>query len=250
MPDILSQVLEIQGLGWLLLAVVVAGIVRGFSGFGAAMIIMPVAGTVLGPVGALTFLTMAELLGPLPNIPGALHNANRGDLVRLSLGAAIAMPLGVLALSHMSPIFFNWLVSLVVLGVLAALMRGWRYHGTLTPPLVAGAGALSGVLGGAVGIAGPPVIMFYMASSLSIAAIRANLLLFLTFIDLLLIATLAAYGLMETGPVVAGLVFSVPYMVANLVGGRLFGLGSERQFRAVAYGIIATSAILGLPVWH
>ena len=243
MPDILSQVLEIQGLGWLLLAVVVAGIVRGFSGFGAAMIIMPVAGTVLGPVGALTFLTMAELLGPLPNIPGALRNANRGDLVRLSLGAAIAMPLGVLALSHMSPIFFNWLVSLVVLGVLAALMRGWRYHGTLTPPLVAGAGALSGVLGG-------PVIMFYMASSLSIAAIRANLLLFLTFIDLLLIATLAAYGLMETGPVVAGLVFSVPYMVANLLGGRLFGLGSERQFRAVAYGIIATSAILGLPVWH
>ena len=42
MPDWASEVLAIDGLSWLLLAVCVAGTVRGFAGFGSAMIIMPV----------------------------------------------------------------------------------------------------------------------------------------------------------------------------------------------------------------
>ncbi|MCB1340024.1 MAG: TSUP family transporter [Pseudooceanicola sp.] len=250
MPDALADVLALPGLGWLVLAVSVAGVVRGFAGFGSAMVIMPVASTVLDPVAAITFMISVELLGPIPNIPGAWRAAARPDVARLTLGALIGLPLGVFALSRMPAELFGWLVSLAVLGLLAALMAGWRYRGRLTPRLTVGTGALGGALAGAVGLAGPPVIMLYMASLLPVAAIRANLTLYLVMIDLLMISVLAAFGLLQAGAMIAGLLLSVPYMAVNWLGGRLFDPAREGMFRAVAYGIIATSAVLGLPLWH
>ena len=250
MPDVLAEVLALPGLGWLVLAVSVAGIVRGFAGFGSAMIIMPVASTVLNPVAAITFMMATELLGPVPNVAGAWRSAAKDDVLRLALGAAVGLPIGVLALANMPAELFGWLVSLTVLGLLAALMAGWRYRGRLTPSLVTGTGALGGALAGSVGLAGPPVIMLYMASLRPIAAIRANLTLYLVMIDLMMIAVIAAFGLLQAGAMIAGLLLSLPYMAVNWIGGRLFDPAREKLFRGVAYVIIAASAILGLPVWH
>ena len=53
MPDLLAQALAQPGLGWLFAAALVAGVVRGFSGFGTAMAFMPVAGAILSPFAAL-----------------------------------------------------------------------------------------------------------------------------------------------------------------------------------------------------
>ncbi|MFD2856561.1 hypothetical protein ACFSZS_19845 [Seohaeicola zhoushanensis] len=60
--------------------------------------------------------------------------------------------------------------------------------------------------------------MLYMASLLPVAAIRANLMLFLVLIDLLMLATLAIFGLLQPGALIAGLVLSVPYMAVNWAG--------------------------------
>ena len=250
MPDFIAQFLGIPGLGWLVAATCVAGLVRGFAGFGSAMIIMPVASTVLSPVAAVTFLITSDLIGPIPSIRGALRVAHKPDLVRLGIGAALAVPVGVLVLSSVSPVFFGWLVSGIVFVLLTILMLGWRYRGALTPRLVLGTGALGGVLSGAVGLAGPPVIMLYMASTLPAQIIRANLTLYLVLIDIIMIAVIASYGLLQWEPTVAGVILSVPYMLCNKIGASLFAVGSERQFRYVAYGIIATSAVIGLPVWQ
>lgn len=249
MPDPLAQALATPGLGWLALAVCVAGMVRGFSGFGSAMIIMPVASSVLSPVGAIVFLTMTELFGPLPNLPHALREGSRADVMRLGIGALIAIPFGVFSLSYMSPDFFGWVVSAVVLLLLVPLISGWRYHGQLTPPLVMGTGALGGFLSGSTGMPGPPVIMLYMASSMPVSVIRANFLLYLLMIDVMMIAVVALFDLLELVPILVGLLLVVPYMLSNIAGAALFRPGAERLFRAVAYLIIAASAILGLPLW-
>lgn len=249
MPEPLAQALAMPGLGWLALAVCAAGLVRGFSGFGSAMIIMPVASSVLSPVGAIVFLTMTELFGPLPNLPRALREGSRWDVVRLGVGALLALPLGVYSLSHMSPEFFGWAVSGIVLFLLIPLMLGWRYGGQLTPPLVTITGALGGFFGGATGMPGPPVIMLYMASALPVSVIRANFLLYLLMIDVMMIAVVALFDLLELVPILVGLLLVVPYMMFNVAGAALFRPGAERLFRAVAYLVIAASALLGLPLW-
>ena len=250
MPDLLAQAIATPGVAWLALAVSVAGLVRGFAGFGSAMIIMPVAASVLSPVEAILFMTAAELIGPLPNLPDALRQGAPREVGRLLLGVLIGMPLGLWGLSMMSPEGFGWIVSGVVLALLVLLLAGWRYHGPLGARLVVGTGALCGFMSGFAGIAGPPVILLYMASQRPAAVIRANFLLYLLGIDLLLFVMLAATGQVVWSVLVLGLLAGVPNIIANIIGARLFDPGRERLFRAVAYIVIAASAILGLPLWN
>mmetsp|Transcript_22933 Transcript_22933/g.38569 ORF Transcript_22933/g.38569 Transcript_22933/m.38569 type:complete len:251 (-) Transcript_22933:2411-3163(-) len=249
MPDLITAALALPGLWWLAFAIIAAGLVRGFTGFGSAMIIMPAASSVLDPFAALVFLTVVEFWGPLPNLRNAWAVGQRRDALRLLAGAAVGLPLGLWALSLMEPSIFGWTVSIVVLVLLALLVTGWRYAGQVGRRTVFGVGGLGGLLGGVAGIPGPPVIMLYMASAKPIAVIRANFLLYLLGIDLMMLAIFALMGLLDPLAMVVGLLMVPVYMGANMLGAWFFDPGAERLFRAVAYLVIAASAILGLPVW-
>jgi len=249
MPEALVSALQTEGLIWLVLAVFVAGLVRGFSGFGSAMIIMPVASSVLSPVEAVIFLVATELIGPLPNLPAAIREGTPRDVGILALGAAFALPIGLWGLAVVDPTLFGWVVSAVVLGLLALLMTGWRYRGVLTTRLTLATGALGGFMTGFAGIPGPPVIMLYMASTLPISVIRANFLLYLVLLDLMLVPLLLLMDMMVWKIALLGLLIGIPNVIANMIGARLFDPKAEVLFRRVAYTVIAASAILGLPLW-
>lgn len=249
MPDTLAAALGTPGLGWLIAAVCVAGLVRGFAGFGSAMIIMPAASSILSPVEAIIFLIAAEVIGPLPNAPAAWREGAPRDVALLMLGAMATLPLGLWMLSRIDATLFGWIVSFAVLVLLALTVAGWRLKGALTRGLTVATGAVGGFMTGFAGLPGPPVIMLYMASALPVAVIRANFLLYLLAIDLVLFALMWATGLMNWPVAFLGLLVGVPNLIANVIGARLFDPSAERLFRTVAYIVIAASAIVGLPVW-
>jgi len=250
MPDWLPASVDANALTWLCLTAFVAGLVRGFAGFGTAMIFLPVAGQFLSPFEAITALIVKDLIGPLPALPRALRDGHPADVLRLAAGLAVAMPLGVLMLSLAPPEAFRYAVSTVALVLLVLLIGGVRYRGVLTRPMIYLTGALGGVLGGAVGVPGPPVILLYMASTLPPRTIRANNTVYLLLADVALLALFVAFGEFVWGAVVLGLVLAVPYLAGNLGGTAMFRLrpAAERTYRMVAYAIIAASAIHGLPL--
>ena len=249
MPDLIAAALALPGLWWLVVAIAAAGLVRGFTGFGSALIIMPAASSVLDPFAALAFLTVVEFWGPLPNLRPALRTGAPREALMLLAGAAVGLPLGLWGLSLLDPAICGWSVSVIVLVLLALVMSGWRYSGTLRPAGVVGVGSVGGFLGGIAGVPGPPVIMLYMASALPIAVIRANFLLYLLGFDLLMIAIFIGAGLLDVLAITVGLLCVPLYMCANVLGAWLFDPKAERLFRTVAYIVIAASAIVGLPVW-
>ncbi len=249
MPEIVLTALALPGLWWLALAITAAGLVRGFTGFGSAMIIMPAASSVLDPFAALAFLTVVEFWGPLPNLRDAWRVGQRADALRMLGGALVGLPVGLWLLSLMQPEVFGWAVSVSVLVLLGFLVTGWRYHGQIGARTTVAVGGLGGLLGGVAGIPGPPVIMLYMASAKPIAVIRANFLLYLLGFDMLMLAIFAVMDLLEPQSIVVGVLLVPVYMLANAVGARYFDPAAERLFRRVAYIVIAASAIIGLPIW-
>ncbi len=249
MPDAILSALSTEGLIWLILAVFIAGLVRGFAGFGSAMIIMPVASSVLTPIEAIIFLISTEILGPLPNLSAAWRDGRPADVGLLMIGAVLALPIGLFCLSLIDPLVFGWIISISVLVLLVLIISGWRYNGVLTRKLTILTGAVGGFLTGFAGIAGPPVIMLYMASRLPAAVIRANFLLYLLAIDLILFPVLWLSGLMVWKIALLGLLVGIPNLIANMIGARLFDPAAERVFRTVAYIVVGSSAIIGLPLW-
>ena len=242
----------LSGSGLLILAfgAFLAGIVRGFAGFGTAMIYLPFAGQVLTPFAALTTMLVKDLVAPLMHVPRALREGQPRDLFWLMVGAVVFVPAGVWVLSRVEADVFRWGVSLVTFATLAALIFGLRYRSRITRGLTFGAGSAGGFLAGSVGLPGPPVILLYMASTLPAAAVRGTLTLYLILADILMLGVLGWNGFIVSSAIALGAAMIVPYLLGNWLGAVLFRPELETLYRRVAYAIIAGSALLGLPIWR
>ncbi|MFY0680287.1 MAG: sulfite exporter TauE/SafE family protein [Thalassovita sp.] len=249
MPDLLAQLLAFDGLGWLMGTVFIAGAVRGFTGFGAALVYMPVAGQLMPPIWALITLILMEVIGPLPNIPAALRVANRRDVGWLFTGAAFALPLGLAVLYRIDPDLFRYGVCLFALTVPFVLASGVRFQSSGRKPILIGTGAVSGFAGGVTGVPGPPVILMLMASSAPAQVIRANVMVYLLLFDVSTIVLLGAQGVMSAMPVMLGLALIVPNLLGNLVGAAMFQPQYQSLYRGVGYGVTLLSGVAGLPLW-
>lgn len=249
MPETLAAILATPGLLWLVLGASVAGVVRGFAGFGTAMIYLPVAGQFLAPFEALTTLICMDLIGPIPNLPRALRDGYPADVLRLATGMVLAVPLGVLVLSLVAPEVFRYGVSVIAIILLLLLIGGVRYIRRLSGPMIFATGGLGGFLAGCVGLPGPPVIMLYMAAPHPPQVIRANMIMYLLSADIVLLCVLALFGHLVPTAIGLGLLLALPYLLGNLIGAAIFRPEAAKIYRFVAYAIIATSAVMGLPFW-
>lgn len=234
---------------WIAIGTLVAGMVRGFAGFGTGMIYLPVASQFLGPIEALVSMIIVDSLGPMIVIPRAVREADWPDLRKLTLGLLVFMPIGIALLLSVPADVFRYAVSIISLLLLAALILGVRYQGRLNTWKVFGVGGASGILGGAVGLPGPPVILFYMASSHSPSVIRATTLVFLYVFEIFLLAMLALKGLLTMSGLVLGAILAIPMLIGTTIGTWLFRPEYEKLYRAAAYVIIGVSAVRGLPFW-
>ena len=248
----ISEALGFAHLGdlvWLMFGTILAGLVRGFSGFGTAMIFLPFAASVMPPIWAITTMVMMDLMAPLIMAPKTAKDAEMGDVWRLAAGCLCGLPFGVAVLVHLPIETFRYSVSIITLVLLVLLLSGFRYRGERTKPLIYGTGGLAGLLGGAVGIPGPPVIMLYLASPLPARVIRANNFLFLIAAGFMMIGVYAAQGLLYKMPLIIGACLSLIYLIGIAVGFKIFVPSREKLYRAIAYMIIAASALRGLPLF-
>jgi uncharacterized membrane protein YfcA len=231
-------------------AAFLAALVRGFSGFGSALVYMPLAAQFLTPFQALTTIVIFDLMGPLPMVRKASKECEANDLFRLIAGLIVALPLGVYTLTLVPAEAFQYSVSVVAMLALVLFLSGIRYRGELTPPLLYVTGASSGFLHGIAGIPGPPVILLYMASTRPVQIIRANTFLFLFTTDIVMLPSLALFGRLDPSAMILGAVLIIPNLIGILVGSRLFRPNHDKTYRTVAYVIIAVAAISGLPIWR
>lgn len=247
--DVLWQALTFEGLPVLILAVSAAGIVRGFAGFGTAMVFVPIAALVVEPIYAILMMITFDLFGPIALLPRAWRDGEPRDVSLLGAGAVIGLPFGVYLLTRLDPIIFRWMVSVLALCLLVLLASGWRYRNPLDALKTCILGMISGFLCGVAALPGPPVIMSYMSSPRTPQAIRGNMILYLFLVDMLTFLVFAIKGLLMFAPIVIGVVLAVPYGIAGMIGQWIFNPEKEHIYRRVAYAMIAFSAVAGLPVW-
>src|SRR5262249_14206823 len=126
----------------------VASVTRGFSGFGSALIFMPLAGTVVPPRTAAALLLIIDFVASMQLVPNAWKHAQHRNTAIMALGAFVGVPIGTWALARLDPIVTRWIIASLVLALLALLISGWRYHGKPHPALTVTVGGVSGLCSG------------------------------------------------------------------------------------------------------
>jgi uncharacterized membrane protein YfcA len=225
-----------------------AGLTRGFSGFGGAMIYMPLISAIYDPRIAAVTILLVDLVSATPFAIPEMRRCTWREVTPLSIALAVGLPIGTWALLVLDPVVLRWCIAIVVLSLVPVLWSGWRYHGRPRLPITLGVGLFAGVSAGAVLIAGPPVILYWLGGGSSAKTLRANLMVFFMICDLLLVAIFGYANLFEARPLALSVLLGLPFFVGMAIGARFFHGTSDRVYRAIAYAIITLAALVSLPV--
>jgi uncharacterized membrane protein YfcA len=222
---------------------VFAGMVRGFAGFGAAMMMTPVFSALYGPAIGITLCMLLEIAVALPLLPRAIQYVDWRRIGLLMAAAVVGAPAGNFVLTQVAPEPMRWAISAIVLTAVALLASGWRFHGQWRAPVTLGIGATSGFLNGLSGMAGPPIAFYYLAGNETATRVRANLTTYFIFVDLAALSVFLARGMVTWDTGVLALCLTPAVIAGGLVGERLFPLASEAFYRRLALGLLVGVAI-------
>ena len=235
---------------WRLLAAVlataVAGLMRGYSGFGTAVILAPVYSLLWGPRAGVPVMLLMELLVSLQLLPGAIRDAEKRVVLPLGGAAAVATPFGAWILLTADGEALRRFIGGFVLVFGLLLMSGWRYHGSRPLPLNIAVGTMAGLLKGSTGMSGPPVILYLLAGLEEAKRHRANLILFFATIAVVSVIPPVLGGLVDL-PVWVRLAVLLPVMAISVpIGARLFRVVPDRLYRPFAMGVLLVAGGLAL----
>jgi uncharacterized protein len=225
----------------------VSGTARGFSGFGSALIFMPLASSIADPRLVAALLLIIDFVAAAPLLPGAWEKADRKATAIIVFGALIGVPIGTYFLSRLEPVTTRWIISAFVFALLLLLLSGWRYRGKDHAAVSVGIGGLSGFCSGLAQTGGPPIVGYWLGRPIPSVVARANIVLFFGASDLFSAVSYTAAGLITMDAIKFALVVGPVYGIGVWFGASLFGKASETVFRAICYALIAAAVIFGLP---
>ena len=228
-------------------AAFLAAFVRGLTGFGMAILLVPLLGLMLLPLEAVVVSNLVALLIGLAGLRRAWAGAERGSVVTIAVLAMLATPLGLLLLDATDPALARLLIAGVALLAFALVLLpphpdGHRPHTAET----AATGLAAGVLTGFAGMPGPPVVPYYLRQAIPAATARASMLA--VFFATSLASSVAALGMGLAGRNSALLALALfgPVLAGNWLGGKLFGRIPERVWRWLVALLLGASAFAAL----
>jgi uncharacterized membrane protein YfcA len=107
-------------------------------------------------------------------------------------------------------------------------------------------GAASGLLNGAFGMGGPPVILFFFSSPAGVAVGRASLIAYFLGTDLIGLAFMLREGLIGTTQLWLALAFLPAVLAGNWLGARGFHGVEQTTFRRWVLWLLVLLALLTL----
>ena len=203
----------------------VAGLARGFSGFGSALIFIPLASAIIGPKSAVPLLQIVDSVLTLGLIPSAWHLANRREVGTMALGAVAGVPLGTFLLISTDALMLRWAIAVLAAAMLVLLTSGWRYHSKPRPWTTVGIGLMAGTSSGAAAIGGPPVVAYWLGGVFPPTTVRANIVLYFAVSSVFSMSSYFVGGLLTKS------VFSMALMAAPAYGLGLFVDRSSSEWR-------------------
>jgi uncharacterized membrane protein YfcA len=247
-----AQLANITGDPRFLLAVgvtILSGVVRGFSGFGSALIYVPLMAAIYEPRIAAVTLLITDFTASTPFTIGEVRRCNWREVAPVSLAAVATLPVGVLALQYFEPVTLRWGIAVLVTFLLVVMISGWRYHMRPSVHASIGVGLLAGVGAGAAQIAGPFAIVYWLGGPNKASTIRANLMVYFALLALASFVLYFFRGLFTADVLILSLLLGPIFIAAMAIGALMFRSAAEQTYRRVAYLIVGLSALVSLPLF-
>jgi len=213
------------------LVALAAGVIRGITGFGGAMVMAPPLALLLGPRVAVPVTLLLEGIAAMPML-WQTRQLVRWPLIGPIIAAACVMiPVGGYILVIADALTLRRAIAAAVIVCALLMLSGWRYSGPHRLGTSVGLGALSGTMTGAIAIGAPPVILYLLSGRDPVATTRANLTFYLIGISLPALLMLWTREVLDLRSAWVALIFTPGYFCGLFAGTRLFSRFDDARFR-------------------
>jgi uncharacterized membrane protein YfcA len=236
-----------MNLAYVIVVLFAATLIRSTFGFGEALFAVPLLAlrlpvAVAAPLAVLVSIVVAAVV--VVQDRARIEMRSAAGLIAASL---FGIPLGVLMLAKTSDHFVKLILGAVIIAfsLYSLLAGGVRRLSSDHAGWLAACGFLAGVLGGAYGMNGPPLVVYGTLRRWSPRQFRATLQGYFLPASVIGLAGYAAIGLWDSA-VTHYFLWSLPGVAIAILLGRAINsrLDGERFLRLIYGGLLLTGAVL------
>jgi uncharacterized membrane protein YfcA len=224
--------------------IALASFLRGLTGFGFAIVATPLLAFVMPPSIAVPVAILLQIPSGLPMVFRDWPDTDfRAAGIAWISGVPALVP-GLYLVANASADVMRLVVGAAVVLSTIALAFGSKINRPPRPIELLGAGALSGLMQGAVAMAGPPLIVLILASSWTAARCRATLSLFFLLLGTASLVIGVWRGVVTRECVVIAACGLPGLLLGQILGAYLFVRIDAQKYRTISILSVAATGIL------
>jgi uncharacterized protein len=223
----------------------IAGIIRGFTGFGGPAFILAILTLFYPPASIVSKVLIADFLSNIYLFHSSFKKVDWRSTALLSIPSILFIPLGQWLLIEMDPALMKQVISVIIISICILLLFGFRYRAMPGFYSLIAVGILAGIIFGGTYIA-LITVCFVLLGPYEKSAGR-NLIIswaFFTVIGFAIISiTMGTVNMIDFKTAFPG---AVSYLFGTWLGSRFFNKASEKLFRRSAIGCLLAIALMNL----
>lgn len=226
--------------------VLLAAVVRGYSGFGFSAIVVAGGSLVLPAAEIVPMVLMLEVVASVRMLPRVWHDVEWRTLWYLLIGSAFAIPLGQWALAWLPVSTMRLVLYCLVIVACILVAREYRVQAAGGARLYLLTGVVSGIANGIAALGGMVIMLMFLATVSRAAAARATLVAFFLFADAYATMTAWGHGLVNREILVNTLILTVPLFIGIALGQRRYEGSRPESFRKLTIILLVGLSVLGI----
>lgn len=223
-----------------------ASFIQGLSGFGSALVMVPLLVLFFPPK---TVIPVSLMIGTALNLIISVRERRslQGKrILPLLIAGAAGIPVGMLILLVVEGDIIRLVIGLVICITAILLLSGLYLRIGKEKLALLPVGFVSGVLNGSISMSGPPVVLFFSNQKLKKGNFRANLVTYFIFLNILTYPVFLIGGLFTTDVLILS-ALTAPGMVLGLITGlMLSGKVEEAHFKRIALILVVVTGLSAL----
>ena len=228
------------------LIIFIASVVRGFTGFGLALVAVPLIQFFMPVTDTAVFIAMINVIFSLLYFRKSKEIVKDQPLGAMALWTGIGVAAGTVILKFVNPAYIQLIWGVLIIFIVISLVRGLNLNIRSERTALTLSGIFGGILAGATGITGPPVAIILSSMKTPKEKFNAIISIFILFAVTYALIFYLITGLIRKEIILLALC-SVPAMLAGIyTGDRLVSHISQRTFTTVVYIVLVIMGFITL----
>ncbi len=231
------------------LTVFFAGLIQGLTGFGAALVSIPLLTLMISVKTAVPLVALNGIVLLVIMFISLREHVDFRLVAPLVAGSLPGLPVGIYILKYHDEAVIKLILAVVLISYSLYSLLGKEIRANLGAKSGYISGFISGVLGGAITASGPPVIIYAAIKGWDGAKFKATLTAFFLVLGIFIV-TAHAIGGVTTAEALRYFIFCAPCIaLGTIIGSRLYHKLNQTLFKKIVYILILIMGLMMIPVW-